>query len=148
MRQDEEDTAEDSSETSEEALKRRKFWKYTGITVVLFIILIIIITVPVVIYSRNKLRTPKAGLAIESNFPDPGLVRFNDTWYAFSTNTIVNDLTEVFHVPVAVSSDFEHWKVMNEDALPTLADWETSKDHWAPDVTRRVSNWRTPFVVA
>lgn len=139
MGQDGRDTPEDLTEQIKKSAKRRKVWKYTGLGIVILAIIVTVATVPAVVISRRQTNTPKEGLAIEKNFPDPGFVYFNKTWYAFATNSIVNDLSEVFHVPVAVSSDFKHWNITGRDALPTLTDWETSKDHWAPDVIRRVS---------
>ncbi|OJD16686.1 hypothetical protein AJ78_03156 [Emergomyces pasteurianus Ep9510] len=80
-----------------------------------------------------------------ANFPDPGLLAYNGTWYAFGTNPTVNDDDDdtKFHVPVAMpvggSDDrdggfFGEWKHTGRDALPEVAMWETKRDHWAPDV--------------
>lgn len=54
-------------------------------------------------------------------------------WYAFGTNGNGK------RVQVAVSDDFSKWTLLDIEALPTLAGWETEKDHWAPDVVLRVS---------
>ncbi|PYH90464.1 endo-arabinase [Aspergillus ellipticus CBS 707.79] len=71
-------------------------------------------------------------LAINSDFPDPGFVQGADgVWYAFGTNG--NGKT----IQVARSEDFVSWTLLNKEVLPTLAGWETSVDHWAPDVIRR-----------
>jgi hypothetical protein len=72
-------------------------------------------------------------MVINSDFPDPGFVRNTDgTWYAFSTNGNGK------RVQVPRSTDFKIWTLLNKEALPTLAGWETERDHWAPDVIRRV----------
>ncbi|OJJ97720.1 glycoside hydrolase family 43 protein [Aspergillus aculeatus ATCC 16872] len=71
-------------------------------------------------------------LAIDSDFPDPGFVQGDDgAWYAFGTNG--NGRT----VQVATSPDFESWTLLDKEAMPTLAGWETAVDHWAPDVVQR-----------
>jgi beta-xylosidase len=72
-------------------------------------------------------------MVINSDFPDPGFVRSADgTWYAFGTNGNGK------RIQVARSTDFKTWTLLNKEALPTLAGWETERDHWAPDVIRRV----------
>jgi beta-xylosidase len=72
-------------------------------------------------------------MAINSDFPDPSFVRSTDgTWYAFGSNGNGK------RVQVARSTDFNTWTLLNKEALPTLAGWETEIDHWAPDVIRRV----------
>ncbi|KAL1964802.1 hypothetical protein VTN77DRAFT_6304 [Rasamsonia byssochlamydoides] len=78
--------------------------------------------------------TKRAGpqLAINADFPDPSFVQHTDgTWYAFGTNGNGK------HIQVATSPDFHTWTLLDVDALPTLAGWETDVDHWAPDVIRR-----------
>lgn len=74
-------------------------------------------------------------LAIDTNFPDPSFVQADDgTWYAFGTNGNGK------RVQVASSPDFNTWTLLDKEALPTLAGWETEVDHWAPDVVRRVGS--------
>ncbi|KAL2816249.1 Arabinanase/levansucrase/invertase [Aspergillus cavernicola] len=71
-------------------------------------------------------------LVIDSDFPDPSFVQAPDgSWYAFGTNG--NDR----RVQVAVSQDFRTWDLLDIEALPQLAPWETAIDHWAPDVILR-----------
>ncbi|BCR87340.1 glycoside hydrolase family 43 protein [Aspergillus chevalieri] len=71
-------------------------------------------------------------LALDTNFPDPSFVQADDkTWYAFGTNGNGK------RVQVARSPDFNTWTLLDKEALPTLAGWETEVDHWAPDVIRR-----------
>lgn len=72
-------------------------------------------------------------LIINTDFPDPSFVQADDgTWYAFGTNGNGK------RVQVATSKDFQSWNLLDKEALPTLAGWETEVDHWAPDVIRRV----------
>lgn len=72
-------------------------------------------------------------MAINADFPDPGFVKGHDgLWYAFGTNGNGK------RVQVATSPDFKTWTLLDREALPTLAGWETEVDHWAPDVIQRV----------
>jgi beta-xylosidase len=73
-------------------------------------------------------------LVLDTNFPDPSFVQDgnDDSWYAFGTNGNGK------RVQVAHSTDFETWTLLDKEALPTLAGWETEIDHWAPDVVQRV----------
>lgn len=72
-------------------------------------------------------------LVLNTDFPDPSFVQADDgTWYAFGTNGNGK------RVQVATSRDFQNWNLLDKEALPTLAGWETEVDHWAPDVIRRV----------
>lgn len=73
-----------------------------------------------------------SGPVIASNFPDPSFIEVNGHFYAFSTNSGGK------HVPVAQSSDFAAWSLMNVDALPKVGAWSNGQNVWAPDVIRRV----------
>lgn len=89
--------------------------------------------VSTVLASPFRVQEVGAVLAIDSDFPDPTLVQATDgTWYAFGTNGNGK------RVQVASSVDFKSWTLLDKEALPTLANWETEIDHWAPDVIRRV----------
>lgn len=73
------------------------------------------------------------------DFPDPGLIEHNGTWYAFGTNPRKND-PETIHIPVATSTNFMNWTLHKDyDAMPTIGGWERKINHWAPDVIQRVS---------
>lgn len=73
------------------------------------------------------------------DFPDPGLIQHNGTWYAFGTNPRKNDPFTI-HVPVATSTNFMNWTLHEGyDAMPTIGGWEREINHWAPDVIQRVS---------
>ncbi|KAE8360824.1 glycosyl hydrolase [Aspergillus caelatus] len=85
-----------------------------------------------VLASPFRVQEVGAVLAIDSDFPDPTFVQATDgTWYAFGTNGNGK------RVQVASSVDFKSWTLLDKEALPTLANWETEIDHWAPDVIRR-----------
>ncbi|KAJ5134198.1 Glycoside hydrolase family 43 [Penicillium atrosanguineum] len=71
------------------------------------------------------------------DFPDPGLLEYNGTWYAFGTNPHRNDPMSI-HIPVATSANFVNWTLHDGwDAMPTIGDWERKVNHWAPDVIQR-----------
>lgn len=117
-----------------------------GITGFLVIaIIVVVITVPVLLL-RHREPPDDPSYHDESNrpiyavynFPDPGMIRVNGTWYSFATNAAINN-TEVAHVPVATSHDLRNWtRLDGYDAMPTLAGWEMGVNHWAPDVIQRV----------
>lgn len=48
---------------------------------------------------------------IEVNFPDPFILKVEDTYYAYSTNSNSRN------VPTATSTDLVHW-TLGRDALP------------------------------
>ncbi|KAK7530490.1 glycosyl hydrolase [Phyllosticta citricarpa] len=71
------------------------------------------------------------GPVIERNFPDPSLIYWNGTWWAFATE---NDSV---HIQVAYSADFTDWTYMEgQDALPDPPAWvnASAPNTWAPDV--------------
>lgn len=75
------------------------------------------------------------------DFPDPGLLEYNGTWYAFGTNPHKNDPTSI-HIPVATSTNFVNWTLHDGwDAMPTIGNWERKVNHWAPDVIQRVGEF-------
>jgi len=76
-----------------------------------------------------------AGPVIDKNFPDPSVIEVDGVWYAFATNGLGR------RIPMAKSSDFKSWSIIDGDAMPTVGAWARSKDAqvWAPDVIRRVS---------
>jgi beta-xylosidase len=63
------------------------------------------------------------------NFPDPGLLEVDGTWYAYSTNDATSN------VPVLTSPDLVHW-TKGGDALPEVGSWAVRGDTWAPEVAR------------
>lgn len=85
---------------------------------------------------HTKNNTPIFAL---KDFPDPGLLFHNGTWFAYGTNAKRNN-PNTTHIPVATSTDFLNWtKVEGHDAMPDVGNWEMKKNHWAPDVIERVS---------
>lgn len=84
--------------------------------------------------SRNRTE-PKAGQFTnpvdEENFPDPGVLRVDGTYYAYSTNS------DAANVPLQTSTDLVHWTDVG-DVLPQLGSWarQTVTFTWAPEVLR------------
>jgi GH43 family beta-xylosidase len=68
-----------------------------------------------------------ANPVINNNFPDPGVVYANGSYYAFATNGNGSN------VQAARSTDLAHWTTLY-DALPTLPSWANAGRTWAPDV--------------
>lgn len=68
---------------------------------------------------------------IQSNFPDPFILKGDDGYYAYSTNSNSRN------VPVATSDDLVKWTI-KRDAMPALARWVnlSRPDVWAPEVIR------------
>lgn len=125
---------------------RKKLALLVLIAVVAVVIIVLVITLPVVLLRRGSRDDPSYHIEanrprrVLGNFPDPGLLRVNNTWYAYGTNAETN-VTGVSNVPVAISHDFTNWtKLADHDVLPTEGDWEANVNHWAPDAIQRVSN--------
>ena len=78
-------------------------------------------------------RSYSDGPVITANFPDPGFVYTQGTYYAFGTNNGKQN------IPLATSADFNTWTVTGQDALPTIPTWSTGAI-WAPDVIQLVSS--------
>lgn len=82
------------------------------------------------------------------NFPDPGLIQHNGTWYAFATNPKKGDPNTI-HVPVATSTNFVNWTLHEGyDAMPTVGQWQKKINTWAPDVIQRVSHQNSSSLTA
>ncbi len=66
---------------------------------------------------------------IQSNFPDPFILKVEDIYYAYSTNANSRN------VPVATSTDLVTWD-LGRDALPSLPKWANLGGGyvWAPEV--------------
>jgi hypothetical protein len=62
-----------------------------------------------------------------ANFPDPGAIEVDGTYYAFATNGNNRN------VQAMRSADLVHWTTL-PDALPALPSWARAGRTWAPDV--------------
>jgi len=67
---------------------------------------------------------------LNHDFPDPTIIRVENKYYGYATNTVVNG--RYAHIQLASSTDLAHWKDEG-DALPAGATW-ASRDFWAPHV--------------
>lgn len=137
----------ESEPTKRPSRSWRKIAFFTTIGVIGLGILAMIIALSVVLghrHRRARYSSPsyhqtenKPILAIQ-DFPDPGLIQYNGTWFAYGTDAKRNN-AQVPHVPVATSRNFVNWTLMPDyDTLPTLAPWESRINHWAPNVIQRV----------
>jgi beta-xylosidase len=61
------------------------------------------------------------------DFPDPGVLKAGDTWYAYGTNGPGGT------VPLLTSTDLVHWTERG-DAMPQVGSWATAGNTWAPEV--------------
>ena len=61
------------------------------------------------------------------NFPDPGVISADGTWYAYGTNNTTAN------VPVLTSADLVTW-ASQEDAMPEVGSWAARGNTWAPEV--------------
>lgn len=69
-------------------------------------------------------------LAHEDDFPDPGVMLYNGTYYAYATNGAGGNM------PVLTSTSLYGTWVPSADALPVLGSWANPGYTWAPDVSR------------
>ena len=83
--------------------------------------------------SSTPADTPKADVrtftnpVFGDNFPDPGVILADRTWYAYGTNTTTAN------VPVLTSPDLVTWTAA-EDAMPEVGTWANRGNTWAPEV--------------
>ncbi|GAA4605107.1 beta-xylosidase [Actinoplanes octamycinicus] len=68
-------------------------------------------------------------LIYPENFPDPGVIEADGTWYAYGTNNATDN------VPLLTSTDLEHWTPAG-DVLPEVGSWAQRGNTWAPEVVR------------
>lgn len=79
-------------------------------------------------------RSSNIQLGLNADFPDPSIVQLpGGKWYAYGTNGTGK------RIQVAESDDFNSWNLLDIEALPTFAPWETGNTNYAPDVVLRVS---------
>ncbi|GAA2426847.1 hypothetical protein GCM10010191_44310 [Actinomadura vinacea] len=75
---------------------------------------------------------PEPKPALDSNFPDPEVVRAGNTYYGYATNDSGKN------VPIATApSAAGPWTRTGGDALPALPGWAEPGRTWAPDVSAR-----------
>lgn len=80
---------------------------------------------------------------LKSNFPDPCVIKYDGTWYAFATR----DTSIGPHIQIASAVDIKNWTLHHgQDALPYAGSWvqlNGDSQVWAPSVTRRVGTHKT-----
>lgn len=128
-------------------LTRKKItWLITLIALSVAIIMVVI-TVPVVLLvddahndDPSYYNSANRPVRVVHDFPDPGLIQVNSTWYAYAT-VATPDNPDVPHVPVSTSRNFSSWDwLQGYDVMPAMSSWETNMNQYAPDVIQRVSN--------
>ena len=67
------------------------------------------------------------------DFPDPDVMQYGGTYYAFSTQNFAS-AAQTVNVQESVSSDGVNWSQTGADALPVLGSWAKPGDTWAPSV--------------
>ena len=91
---------------------------------------------------------PSASPVFDWNFPDPGILRVGDEYYAYASNSAPGDC--IFgqvvgpNVQVAVSSDLRAWALL-DDALPVLPSWAVRGATWAPHPVALDGSYRLYF---
>lgn len=65
---------------------------------------------------------------IDQDFPDPDVLKVDDTYYAYATNFLGDN------IQTAKSTDLVNWARL-DDALPVLPEWSYPAHTWAPEVT-------------
>ncbi|PYH48956.1 glycoside hydrolase family 43 protein [Aspergillus saccharolyticus JOP 1030-1] len=140
----------DSASLSESSIRDAGPWtrgKILTLSILAFFaltLIVVAVTVPVLLVKRNRSHDDPSyhdaanrPVQVLSDFPDPGLLHVNNTWYTYGTNAAKND-SEVPHVPVATATVFNSWtRLEDHDAMPSLSSWETKINHYAPDVIQR-----------
>ncbi|WP_170177596.1 family 43 glycosylhydrolase [Thermomonospora umbrina] len=79
---------------------------------------------------------------IDSNFPDPTVLRVGSTYYAYATNDGPTEL------PIATAPTVNGpWKRLAGDGLPRLPGWAVAGRTWAPEVIVRMDGGTTTYVL-
>ncbi|GKZ25881.1 hypothetical protein AbraIFM66951_001466 [Aspergillus brasiliensis] len=107
-------------------------------------IIVVVITVPVVLLVDDRhnddpsyYNSANRPVRVVHDFPDPGLIQVNNTWYAYAT-VASPDESDLPHVPVSTSGNFSSWNLLQEhDVMPVISSWETNMNQYAPDVIQR-----------
>lgn len=71
------------------------------------------------------------GPMLQENFPDPAVLKLDNTYYAVATQSNGK------HVPLATSQvvdDFRQWSISDKELLPDVGGWSSGKDVWAADL--------------
>src|SRR3712207_1530736 len=74
--------------------------------------------------------TSEPSPVLDCDFPDPGVIRLDNVWYAYGSNAYHGERLGT-NVQLAVSRDLRRWD-FHGDALPALPAWALPGDTWAP----------------
>jgi len=77
--------------------------------------------------------TPSWEPVYNQDFPDPAVMVYNGTEYAYSTNS------DYVNTPWATSTNSTKWTSGLSDAMPALPSWSTTGETWAPSVAQNAS---------
>ena len=67
------------------------------------------------------------------DFPDPSILNYGGTYYAFSTQNYANP-NQTINIQESTSSDGVTWSQLSSDALPNVGAWAKPGNTWAPTV--------------
>jgi hypothetical protein len=69
----------------------------------------------------------------KGDFPDPSIMKYNGTYYGFSTQNFANS-AQTINIQESTSTDGVNWTSLSTDALPVLPGWADPGNTWAPTV--------------
>ena len=96
-----------------------------------------------------RVRNGGAAPVLDHNFPDPGILRDGDTYYAYASNSAPGDY--IFgavvgpNIQLATSPDLRDWSLQAYDALPGLPPWAVRGATWAPHAIALGNEFRLYF---
>jgi beta-xylosidase len=96
-----------------------------------------------------RVRAGGAAPVLDHNFPDPGILRDGDTYYAYASNSAPGDC--IFgavvgpNIQLATSSDLRDWTLQEGDVLPVLPTWAVRGATWAPHAIALDGGFRLYF---
>jgi arabinan endo-1,5-alpha-L-arabinosidase len=81
-------------------------------------------------------------LSYDHDFPDPSVIRVQDYFYAYATQTITDrPNSKLLNIQVARSRDLKTWEHLG-DALPMKPTWASgTQKFWAPHIHRNSSSY-------
>jgi hypothetical protein len=88
----------------------------------------VVLAAPANSAGASEQTVPVTGPVIRSNAPDPSVLEVGHTYYAYTTDSGVNN------VPVYESNDLVNWQLVG-DAMPVLPSWAGIGFTWSPSVT-------------
>jgi beta-xylosidase len=104
----------------------RFYWRYG---VIVLVVVIALWSINVVAQETEEAGDIMQNPVITANFPDPFILKVEDEYFAYSTNSNTRN------VPLYRSTDLVNWEFAR-DVMPALASWVTLNESnvWAPEV--------------